>query len=122
MSTTQLVIHEKPSAEVSPKKTYKKLNIDELAKLEVKKSNPLTYGIMLLFVDRPLIYNCLKAYAYFRWLDDMVDDVLSSPSETEEFLSRQKMLINQFYDKNNPEIRSSKEIMLKTLLTRGTHK
>jgi len=56
-----------------------------------------SYLTARLLADRDLVDDCLRAYAYFRWADDVVDISLQSGAERTAFIARQKMLIENLY-------------------------
>lgn len=60
-------------------------------------SSKQTYYTARLMVDRDLVDDFYRAYAYFRWADDVID--VSSQSEMERitFISRQRDLIDRLY-------------------------
>lgn len=77
----------------------------QLAKSITKQSNFRTYLIIKYFVDRKLVDDCYRAYAYFRWADDQVDDVLQTKSQRVEFIHRQENIITLSYkDKPVPHL------------------
>jgi phytoene/squalene synthetase len=50
-----------------------------------------------LLADKDLIDDCMRAYAYFRWVDDVVDDASPSAAERIAFVQRQRELIDGLY-------------------------
>lgn len=60
-------------------------------------SSKQTYFTALLMVDRALVDDCYRAYSYFRWADDVVDDVSQSGDERVSFLRRQRKLMERLY-------------------------
>jgi phytoene/squalene synthetase len=61
------------------------------------KSSKQSYLTARLLADRDLVDDCLRAYAYFRWADDEIDIRLQSKNERDEFISRQKSIIDRSY-------------------------
>ena len=61
------------------------------------RSSKQSYFTAVLLADRTLVDDCLRAYAYFRWADDVVDIVLQSEKERIEFIARQKALVRKLY-------------------------
>jgi hypothetical protein len=61
------------------------------------KSSKQSYLTARLLADRALVDDCLRAYAYFRWADDEIDIRLQSKDERDEFISRQKSIIERSY-------------------------
>jgi phytoene/squalene synthetase len=64
-----------------------------LAKSITWKGSKLTYLIGCIFVDRDLREDFFRAYAYFRWLDDIVDDSNTTRQDRLQFVMRQDSLI-----------------------------
>ena len=60
--------------------------------------------------------DCLRAYAYFRWADDMIDITLSGDVERTVFINRQKALIDSLYQGLRPDDLSPEEDMLADLI------
>lgn len=54
-----------------------------------------------LLVDRDLVDDCVRAYAYFRWVDDIIDVASQTREERISFIKRQRRLINDLYN-NKP--------------------
>ena len=61
-----------------------------------------TYYTARLMVDKELLSDFFRAYAYFRWADDIIDISLSSPSERISFVKRQRELIDGLYNNGSP--------------------
>ena len=72
----------------------------ELAKSITWTGSKQTYYTAKLLVDKDLVDDFFRAYAYFRWIDDVID--ITSPSDEERisFIERQKDLINGLYGNN----------------------
>lgn len=78
-------------------------------------SSKQTYYTARLMVDKELVHDCYRAYAYFRWADDVIDastpddalasDDVSSPSRDERisFIKQQRELIDRLYKNEQPE-------------------
>jgi phytoene/squalene synthetase len=75
-----------------------------------------SYLMVLLLVDRGLVNDCLRAYAYFRWADDMVDISFQSSAERLAFIARQKTLVDQLYRGERPDGLCLQEDMLVDLI------
>ena len=56
-----------------------------------------SYLTARLLADRDLVDDCMRAYAYFRWADDVIDVSSQSNAERIAFIARQKMLIENLY-------------------------
>lgn len=66
---------------------------DALAKEITREASKQTYYTIGFLADRPFANAAYQAYAYFRWVDDILDDQLSSSEERLAFLQRQQMII-----------------------------
>jgi phytoene/squalene synthetase len=82
------------------------------------KGSKQLFFISLLLADRNLVDDCLRAYAYFRWSDDVIDLVLHSDAERGAFAHRQEELIRSFYGGEIPAQLSPEESMLADLISR----
>ena len=58
-------------------------------------SSKQSYLTARFLADRDLADDCLRAYAYFRWADDMIDISLAGREQRFPFIERQKALIEQ---------------------------
>ncbi|MHA2347187.1 MAG: squalene/phytoene synthase family protein, partial [Candidatus Hodarchaeales archaeon] len=94
----------------------KSKNINSIAKSIVRKSNKLTYLIILLLVDKNLRKECFKAYAYFRWLDDLIDNNGAQNERIKVLINRQKVIIQQAYNDEKPNASSPEEEILIELI------
>ena len=81
-----------------------------------------TYFTVRLLVDRQLQANAFRAYAYFRWVDDYIDDHEISESDRLAFIDRQKTLIEKFYNRENPPTIFPEEYLLVKLIQSDTEK
>ncbi len=68
-------------------------------------------------VDKDLVDDCYRAYAYFRWADDVID--ISSPSSDERisFIKRQRELIDRLYKGERPDDLTREEQMIADLVS-----
>jgi phytoene/squalene synthetase len=85
-----------------------------LARSITRSSSKQSYYTARLLVDRDLVDDCCRAYAYFRWADDMVDAVTppGAPASVDgswsprdkriAFIQRQKGLIDRPYKDKRP--------------------
>jgi phytoene/squalene synthetase len=62
-----------------------------------KAASSQTYYTIRYLVDRPLVADAYRAYAYFRWVDDRVDEGCTSPLDQMAFLERQQAIISGCY-------------------------
>jgi phytoene/squalene synthetase len=74
-------------------------NSAKLAREITWKSSKQTYFTIALMVDRDLIDDAYRAYGYFRWMDDYIDQYTWSESVQEAFLRRQRSLAQRAYDR-----------------------
>lgn len=89
----------------------------ELAKSITWKGSKQAYYTARLMVDHDLVDDFLRAYAYFRWLDDVIDEESSSDEERSTFINRQNNLIEALYqDRRHPDL-SQEEQMLADLIS-----
>jgi phytoene/squalene synthetase len=75
-----------------------------------------TYFTALLMVDRPLVDDCYRAYAYFRWADDGIDVVAQSEDERVSFIKRQIGLMERLYEGEQVENLTPEEKLLADLI------
>ena len=81
------------------------INSLELAMAITKNASKQTYYTIRFFVDRDLISDAYRAYGYFRWVDDVIDEdvaagVVLSEEETAEkmaFVNRQQDILEACY-------------------------
>jgi phytoene/squalene synthetase len=94
-------------------------NINRLAASITYSSSKQTYYTIKFLVDRPLVFDAYKAYAYYRWLDDQVDNN-SHPSQGIAFIKRQRQIINRAYKRLSLPKLSPKEKMIVELIYTDT--
>jgi phytoene/squalene synthetase len=87
-----------------------------LARSITWRSSKQSYLTAILLADRDLVDDCLRAYAYFRWADDRIDNDFSSDENRIRFLERQKMLVERCYRRERPADLSPEEEMLADLI------
>lgn len=68
-----------------------------LAASITREASTQTYFTIQLLADRPLKADAYRAYAYFRWLDDRLDDYSGDPEAPTALVERQKRLLKQAY-------------------------
>jgi phytoene/squalene synthetase len=69
----------------------------ELARQITSSSSKQADFVASLIVDKHMIDDFYRAYAYFRWADDVVDDQCKSADERNAFIKRQKKLVDKIY-------------------------
>ena len=81
-----------------------------------------TYYTIRFLVDRDRVENAYRAYAYFRWVDDILDaDSISGP-ERIAFVERQESLLDSCYRDRIPGDTSIQERMLVELVRQDHEK
>ncbi len=68
-----------------------------LATSITREASAQTYYTIRLLADRALVDDAYRAYAYFRWLDDMLDQGQMAAPEAIAFLERQQGIIRRCY-------------------------
>ena len=92
----------------------------ELAKSITWSGSKQTYFTARLLVDKDLMDDCFRAYAYFRWADDVVDGEAGrtlSRRERVAFIKRQKGLIERFYRGERPNHLAPEEELAADLIS-----
>src|SRR5512138_3698834 len=89
---------------------------DTLASLITKAASRQTYYTIRCLVDRERVEDAYRAYAYFRWVDDILDSAAGSSSERAAFLQRQESLLSQCLRAEWPRETSPQESMLVELV------
>ncbi len=75
-----------------------------------------TYYTIRFLVDRERVEDAYRAYAYFRWVDDVLDAEAGSALERRAFLERQKSLLETCYRGAAPRFVDAHEDMLVELV------
>lgn len=87
-------------------------NHQALPELICKAASRQTYYTIRFLVDRNRVLDAYRAYAYFRWVDDCLDECLSDPDERDAFVQRQQALISSCYsDKPLPAVRCEEQML-----------
>lgn len=68
-----------------------------LAAAITRAASKQTYYTVRFLVDRPMVDDAYRAYAYFRWVDDWLDQEARPRSERRAFVERQQALIEGCY-------------------------
>ena len=87
-----------------------------LAKTITKSASKQTYYTILLFADHERVELAYRAYAYFRWVDDILDGKTITGVERTEFIDRQQKLLHGCERGEVPFEISSEESMLVDLI------
>lgn len=77
-----------------------------------KAASLQTYHTIRLFVDRDRAADAYRAYGYFRWVDDALDDGENTKPERVAFANRQKSLLETCYRRETMELLHPEEQML----------
>lgn len=94
------------------------MNTAELARSITRSGSKQTYVTARLMVDKELVDDFLSAYAYFRWVDDIIDIHARSNEERIAFMERQKTIINGLFNTEAFEDLSDEEMILADLIRR----
>lgn len=76
-----------------------------------------TYYTARFMVDKDLVNDFFRAYAYFRWADDIIDVSSVSQDERMDFIQRQSELIDGLYQKKQMKLNSPEEEILAVLIS-----
>ena len=92
------------------------VNTADLARSITWQGSKQSYYTARLMVDRDLVDDFLRAYAYFRWMDDVIDATSSSNEERAGFIERQKELIDILYKQEVADGLTQEEEILADLI------
>ncbi len=87
-----------------------------LAESITRAGSKQTYYTIRLMADKDLVNDFYRAYAYFRWIDDIVDDSSKSEKERISFIERQSELIDSLYNDKKPGDLKPEEEMVADLI------
>jgi phytoene/squalene synthetase len=87
-----------------------------LAARMTRRASAQTYATIRLLADRDRAGDAMRAYAYFRWADDRLDDPTTPPVERAAFLARQQWLLEAGYRGYVPAELSPEEALLADLV------
>jgi phytoene/squalene synthetase len=88
----------------------------DLATAITKAGSKQTYYTFLLLANRDRVKDAMRSYAYYRWLDDLLDCDSGTKQEKFELLRRQRDLLETCYQGNSPGDVSPEEQMLVDLI------
>jgi phytoene/squalene synthetase len=77
-----------------------------------KSASKQTYYTIRLFADRDRVADAYRAYGYFRWVDDVIDEGMESDAERIAFVERQKLIMDTCYQGDLPHEVNAHEMML----------
>ncbi len=86
--------------------------VTTLAASITKAASKQTYYTIRYLADRERVEDAYRTYAYFRWVDDVLDAPSGSGSERRAFLERQKSLLEACYRGELPQDVDMQENML----------
>jgi len=93
---------------------------EQLARSITRSSSKQSYFTACFLADKELVNDCLKAYAYFRWADDVVDQQTSSREDRIAFIKRQKEIIAALYRREQVEGLTPQEQLVADLIHSDT--
>ncbi|MCK4450022.1 MAG: squalene/phytoene synthase family protein [Anaerolineae bacterium] len=88
-----------------------------LAQSITRASSKQTYYTARLMVDKDLVSDFDRAYAYFRWADDIIDVSSQSDDERTSFIRRQRELIDRLYRNERPDDLTPEEEIVADLIS-----
>jgi phytoene/squalene synthetase len=94
----------------------------KLAGAITREASKQTYYTIRLLVDRDLVADAYRAYAYFRWVDDILDAETGSKPEKMAFAGRQQSILELCYRGGRPDCGSLEEQMLVDLIENNREK
>lgn len=86
------------------------------ASLMTKAASQQTYYTIRFLADPERVDDAYRAYAYFRWVDNIVDAESGSGFQRRSFLERQKSLLKKSYQDEAPRDTNIQEKMLVDLV------
>jgi phytoene/squalene synthetase len=87
-----------------------------LAAAITRAASKQSYYTIRLLVDRDRVGAAYRAYAYFRWLDDWLDQGEREPAERLAFVQRQRRLVETLYQGQRPTGLDAHERLLADLV------
>jgi phytoene/squalene synthetase len=79
-----------------------RIDTHSMAQSITRAGSKQTYFTAQLLVDKDLVNDFYKAYAYFRWVDDFIDIESQSKDERISFVKRQRNLLDSLYNNELP--------------------
>jgi phytoene/squalene synthetase len=87
-----------------------------LAATMTRRASAQTYATIRLLADRDRAADAFRAYAYFRWVDDRLDDPAAPAVDRAAFLARQQALLTGGYAGRMPALQWVEEGLLADLI------
>lgn len=97
-------------------------NSANLAAAMTRAASRQTYYTIRFLVDRERMTDAYRSYAYFRWVDDVIDTEASAGSAAVAFARGQKSLLEACYRGESPGILHPEERMLVDMVRNDTEK
>ena len=88
----------------------------DMARSITWKGSKQTFFTGRLLIDHDLVDDFFRAYAYFRWVDDVIDISSHSDEERINFIKRQRDLIDTLYNNGQPADLTPEEELLADLI------
>jgi len=88
-----------------------------LAQSITRAGSKQTYYTARLMVDKDLVSDFYRAYAYFRWVDDTIDVSSQSNDQRISFIRRQRELIDRLYRNERLDDLTPEEEMVADLIS-----
>jgi phytoene/squalene synthetase len=88
-----------------------------LARSITRAGSKQTFHTARLMVDKDLVNDFCRAYAYCRWADDIIDVYSQSDEERISFIRRQRELIDRLYQNQRPVGLTPEEEILADLIS-----
>ncbi len=88
----------------------------DLAERITRAASKQSYYTIRLLVDRCRVADAFRSYAYFRWVDDMLDEMLSAPQERLDFIERQRAILDACRNGTTPPDLTAEEALLSELI------
>lgn len=93
-----------------------------LAAAITRAASKQTYYTIRFLVDRPMVDDAFRAYAYFRWVDDWLDQQARPRVQRLAFVARQRALIDRCYSGRALADLQPEERLLADLIRRDMEK
>ncbi len=91
--------------------------ITDLARSITWAGSKQSYWTARLMVDKGLVSDFYRAYAYFRWVDDVIDVSPRSDNERIAFIRRQRELIDRLYTEDRRDDLTPEEEIIADLIS-----
>ncbi len=92
----------------------------KLAAQITRDSSKQSYYTIRFLVDRSLVDDAYRAYAYFRWVDDILDAETGTQADRLTFIQRQQHLLESGYQREILDNLTPEEHILVDLISNDT--